>query len=690
MLNYLVLSGGIICGQLITLGVRHSLVLLLTCLALLIISIWAGYRHSIIKIINLILIALVAIGYSNLRLEIRKNNLINQPITQLTVNGYLKSPVTATALDNQAIIAITDGELQSQNILLNYPESYIIDAGENYLFTVNLRPLNTSNNPDAFDYQQYLITQNIIANAKLVAPPLKLQPNYGFYSQVTKVRVYLVNYLSQVLQQQKYAGFFIALVTGYQGLIPSEQWDTFRKTGITHIVSISGLHVTLATSIFIYLINLLLNQLPPRKTPRQIMVAWSAVFFATLYSFLAGFSIPTQRSLYMIIIAAYLLTSRRYIPLTYQLAISLALVLLIDPFAIYSIGFWFSYLLIAAIFITIATQRPNTSKLATWLRLQIIITICGIPLSLYYFSSASLISPIANLWAIPVIGNLFTPAVLIASASHIAWLIIFVGKLLDLALIPIEYLAHIPLYWQVKPNLASVLLCYLGLILFTLPLPWRGKNIVALLLILNIVFSTRVNHELIATRAQIHAFSNPNAGFALITTKNTHLLVLNHNTPDDSSKAFINSVLPYLNAQRITKLDYVLSNQDESALLTTITQQGIHIIATTIESSSYVDGVEISLMRQESSFALLLKTHDELNYIGNCLAPRNNEAINNVFILMPQRKCSWMLTGTYNNLIINYNYQQQREIDSLTNNLHLNSKNLYLLLNGSAVNIFSK
>ena len=95
-------------------------------------------------------------------------------------------------------------------------------------------------------------------------------------------------------------------------------------------------------------------------------------------------------------------------------------------------------------------------------------------------------------------------------------------------------------------------------------------------------------------------------------------------------------------------------------------------------------------MRQESSFALLVKTHDELNYLGNCLAPRDHETINNVFILMPQRKCSWILIGTYNNLIINYNYQQQRGIDSLTNNLHLNSKNLYLLLNGSAVNIFSK
>lgn len=690
MLNYLVLSSGIIYGQLITLSIRHSLILFLVAISLLAISLWSASRHPFIRLINVLLIAMIAIGYSSLRLELRKSNLITQPINKITFTGYLKSPPTTNEFGTKAIIEITTGEFKAQNILLNYPESTIIEAGHNYLLTVNLRPLNTSSNPDAFDYQQYLITQNIMASGQLIAPPLKMDANYSFYSQVTRIRTHLINYLYNVLHEQKYAGFFIALVTGYQGLIPTEQWDIFRRTGITHIVSISGLHVTLATAIFIYLINIVINYLPPRKTPRQIIVAWSAVFFATLYAFLAGFSIPTQRSLYMIIIAAYLLTNRRYIPLLYQLIISLAIVLILDPFAIYSIGFWFSYLLIAAIFITLATQQPKTSKIRAWLRMQLIITICGIPLSLYFFSSASLISPIANLWAIPVIGSIFTPAVLVASVSHLSWLILLVGKLLNLALIPIEYLAKLPLYWQAKPNLASVLLCYIGLILLTIPLPWRSKNLVAAALILNVAFATRNNNELIATHAQIHAFSNPNIGFALISTKQNQILVINHNSPDDSSKAFINSVLPYLNAQHITTLNYVLSNQDESSLLQTIVQQNITVQNTSLPEYSYVDGVTISMVNHKNDFAMLVKTHSELNYIGNCLLPNDSHSINNLFILMPKLKCSWVLDGNYNNLVINYNFQQQRSIDSIVNNLHLVTTNLYTLPNSGGINIISK
>lgn len=692
MLIYLFLSVGVIYGQIYHLSLRYSLILLVDTITALVTShIINSQNHNskTINCANLFFILLIAFSYSNLRFIYRQIHQLEEPISKLSAVGFLNSPAKLSNGRYQAIFQITKGKFSGENFILSYPESYAIKSGTDYSLNINLYPINKTVNPEAFDYQQYLLAKNISATGVINEFPQKLKPNYSLSSQITKTRINLINYLQVTLHGQKYAGFFIALVTGYQGLIPNEQWDIFRHTGINHIISISGLHITLATTLFVYLISILINYLPQIQTPKQIIIAWCGVFFATIYALLAGFSIPTQRALYMIIVAAYLLANRRYIPLLYQLLISLAIVLIIDPFAIFSIGFWFSYLLVAAIFISIATRTPELSKFKEWLRLQIVITICGIPLSIYYFSSASISSPIANLWAIPVIGNIFTPAVLLSSVLHIPLIIKFVSTMLTYSLIPIEYLSLIPLYWQIKPNLASVILSYCGLVLFMLPFPFKGKNFIAIILIVNILFTIRL-HEQIAGTARIHVFSNQSVGFALISTKKHNLLIINHNQPEDISKQFNATVMPYLNSQQIKVFDYIISNQTESNLLDKLHEYKFVINELQIESNINIDGVEFNLFREDNQLALLLKTQNATNYIGNCLAINNPLDVNNLFILMPFKNCNWIIDGNYRNLVINSNYKQQRQMDFIINNLNLNAEKVINLYNNSAINFMSE
>lgn len=691
MLIYLFLSVGVIYGQIYHLSLRYSLILLVATITALITShIINSQNHNskTINCANLFFILLIAFSYSNLRFIYRQIHQLEEPISKLSAVGFLNSPAKLNNSRYQATFQITAGKFSGENFILSYPESYIIKLGTNYSLNITLHPINKTINPEAFDYQQYLLAKNISATGTINEYPQKLKPNYSLSSQITKARINLIDYLQVTLNGQKYAGFFIALVTGYQGLIPNEQWDIFRHTGINHIISISGLHITLATTLFVYLISVLINYLPQRQTPKQITIAWCGVFFATIYALLAGFSIPTQRALYMIIVAAYLLTNRRYIPLIYQLLISLAIVLIIDPFAVLSIGFWFSYLLVAAIFITIATRTPESSKFKDWLRLQIIITICGIPLSLYYFSSVSISSPVANLWAIPVIGNIFTPAVLVSSVLHVPLIIKLVSTLLTYSLIPIEYLARIPLYWQIKPNLASVILSYCGLALLMLPFPFNGKNFIAVALIANILFTAKF-HEQIAGTARIHAFSNQSVGFALISTKEHNLLIINHNQPEDITKQFNNTVMPYLNSQQIKNFDYLISNQTESNLLDELNKHRFVINNLQMESNINIDGVEFNISKEEHQLALLVKTQNTLNYLGNCLLVDNITDINNLFILMPLKSCNWIIDGNYKNLVINNGYKQQRQMDFITNNLNLNAEKITNLYNNSAINVLS-
>lgn len=448
--------------------------------------------------------------------------------------------------------------------------------------------------------------------------------------------------------------------------------------------------MTIATSTFIILINLLMKYLPPTRIPRQIILAWISVIFATCYALLAGFSIPTQRALYMIIISAYLVSNRHYIPVLYKLLISLALVLVIDPFAIFSIGFWFSYLLVASILIALATEIPLRHKFYYWLRLQFIITTAGIPLSLYYFSSVSISSMLANLWAVPILGSIFTPSVFVVTLINNAYLIHLVGKLLDYALLPIEILAKIPLYWQTKPNLANILLSYLGLILFMIPLPIRGKNIFALLLIVNIVFATRDKY-IIYGQADIHLFSNQRLGSALIETQQHNLLIINTNESSINLGALNSSIMPYLRARQIRHLDYLLTNtpMQESALLDYLSHENIQIEHELLIKQE-IDGIKMELLRNGTGFALTTTRNDQLSYIGNCMPLAQINDVRNMIITLPNSSCEWILGGSYINLLINNDNKNARQINSLLDNLNLSAQNIYHLHQNSDVTITVK
>lgn len=690
MLNYLLVIIGIISGQIIQLPILvASLILAISAIILVFLYVYGLGKHQLKIYLLMLALFSASFGYSNWRIDYRKALQLTHPISGIALNAYINSPIKNTNNNAQAIFQVIDGKFAGQNFLLNYPESYNIKAGYNYALSVRLKPIGQTTNPHAFDFQQYLLTKNISGLGYINSYTTQHKANYSPSSQITKVRISMINYLSTTLINQKYAGFFIALVTGYQGLIPNEQWDIFRHTGINHIVSISGLHITLATTLFVILINLLLKYLPPTQMPRQIILAWSGVFFAIIYALFAGFSIPTQRALYMIIISAYLLANRRYIPLIYQLIISLAFVLVFDPFAVSSIGFWFSYLLVAAIFITIATDKPDSGKIITWVRMQIIITICGIPLSLYYFASVSVSSMLANLWVVPVIGSVFTPLVLVTSILHIDILIKITANLMTYAMLPIELLAKVPMYWQIRPNIYSILISYIGLALFIIPLPLRGKNILALCLVGNVLFSIQSYQQNYAT-ARIHVFSNPNVGFAVVSTKKHNVLLMTHNGAINLNSSFNSVVAPYLRAQNIKQLDYVISNRDESDFYDYLNMQRFRVMNIDFDHEQSIDGVDFALHRQNDRLALLVKSAHSMNYLGNCLPVDNPQSINNMFILMPNGSCSWLLSSSYDNLYLNYGYQQQRQMDYILNNLSLQAKNSYDLYNNTAENLLSQ
>lgn len=679
MLSYLCISLGIISAQFVHLPRLIAIIILICCAST---YCWLRFKSPLAnpqyqRILVWFVLFISCLAYADLRISARLAEVVKEPISQLTVKAHLIAPIQDKNSYLQSQIQIDSGSFKGQNMLLFFQPNTTLLPQYQYQLTLNIRPLNIPTNFYAFNYQQYLVAQNITANASLVGHPQVQKTSYTPSALINTQRVKLINYLQKTLADKQYAGLVIALVTGYQNLIPADQWVVFKNSGITHIVSISGLHITLVAGMFVILINFLLKLLPPTRIPRQIILVWTGVLAALAYSLLAGFTIPTQRTFYQLLVMAYLLSRRSYLPLINKLGLTLVVVLLMDPFASFSIGFWFSFIIVATIFIVISNYAHISSKLALWVRMHCFITLVSVPLSLFLFACFPPISFVANLWAIPVIGNIMTPVIVVASLFHFSWIIILCADILNYAMLPIEYLAKIQPYHQQTPNLVVVILAYLGIILLLTPRSLAGKNILGAVLFTSLFFVDN-RADLSYGELQINAFANSKSGYVIAQTQNHNLLIIAGNDADKTSQQLPMTVLPYLNSQNIQQIDYLIANQSESEIKAILEHNQIHVIDTKLEQDSSLDGVEIENTASENQIALRLRERSgNLSYIGSGYQPYNDQNWQNIVIAYPLSPLKWLYQIHANNLLLNYPQEQSRSIHGLTDNINLDVKNIY-------------
>lgn len=689
MLSYLCISLGIISAQFFQLPRSIAFILLIGCASS---YCWLRFKSPIANLqlqrgIIWIVLFIGCLAYADLRISARLARVIKEPISQLTVKAHLIAPIQDKGSYLQSQIQIDAGSFKGQDMLLFFQPNTPLLPQYQYQLTLNIRPLNIPSNFYAFNYQQYLVAQNITANASLVEHPQIQKTSYAPSALINTQRVNLINYLQKTLADKQYAGLIIALVTGYQNLIPADQWTIFKNSGITHIVSISGLHITLVAGMFVILINFLLRLLPPTKIPRQIILVWAGVLAALAYSLLAGFTIPTQRTFYQLLVMAYLLSRRSYLPLINKLGLTLVLVLLMDPFASFSIGFWFSFIIVATIFILISNYARISSKLALWVRMHCFITLVSVPLSLFLFACFPPISVIANLWAIPIIGNIMTPVIVVASLFHLSWIITLCADILNYAMLPIEYLAKIQPYHQQTPNLVVVILAYLGIILLLIPRSLASKNILGAVLFASLFFVDN-RADLSYGELQINAFANPKSGYVFAQTQKHNLLIIAGNDATKTSQQLSMTVLPFLTSQNIQKIDYLIANQSESEIKDILERNQIHVADTKLEQDSSLDGVEIENIAFENQIALRLREKNgNLSYIGSGYQRFNEQNWQNIVIIYPLMSLKWLYQEHVNNLLLNYPQTQSRSIHALTDNINLDVKNIYDLPQDGSISL---
>ena len=363
-------------------------------------------------------------------------------------------------------------------------------AGERWQLTVRLRPPHGNFNPHGFDAEARMLERGIRArgyvrdgpSAKRLAP-MVWQPMYI----VERARERIRRNLKRLIGDRPYAGIIVALAIGDQRAISPQQWTVFTHTGVNHLMSISGLHITMVSGL-VFAVALRVWRrsafLAARMSPLRAATL-AGLLMAVVYAALSGFAIPAQRTIYMLSVVALALWSGWKWPAPAILGAALLLVVVLDPMAVVSAGFWLSFGAVATILFIGTADSSRFGWLWTWMRMQWAITIALTPLLLVLFQKVSVVSPFANALAIPVVSLCVAPIALslivlpfelVATLAHEAMRFCFAG---------LEYLASLPgAVWQQHAPIGwTIVLAIGGVVILLLPRGFPGKWIGLILVI---------------------------------------------------------------------------------------------------------------------------------------------------------------------------------------------------------------
>jgi len=420
------------------------------------------------------LAALWTLFQTNLLLNDRLNNdLVGQ---DLVISGTISNvPEHQTRLIRFEFSPDKSNAITLPNKLrLNWyqtrPEQ--LHAADRWQLTLRLKQPRGMSNPGSFDYEGWLFQQGIGATGYVrTSTDNKLLESSSIYS-INTIRQSLTKAIEKHLIDSPHIGLIQGLATGVRHNISPQQWQVLRLSGTSHLLAISGLHIGLAAAIGFFIFRFLWS----RKTANLLHIpakeagAIGGFILALFYAALAGFSIPSQRAMIMVATVMISLLIRRPIPASRLLAISLLLIVVIDPLSVLSAGFWLSFSAVGIILFISQNRFPSPRW--QWAKIHTLIALGLTPLLFLFFMQTSLIAPLANFVVVPIISLLVVPIILLASfllwfAEPIAVLLLQVAdQILNLVWYFLDYLATVPYSHWNSPSIPT--LYYIPITLGTL------------------------------------------------------------------------------------------------------------------------------------------------------------------------------------------------------------------------------
>ncbi|MFK7890584.1 MAG: DNA internalization-related competence protein ComEC/Rec2 [Granulosicoccus sp.] len=574
-------------------GLPAAGVLILIVLVLLAVAyVASGLRRPILGI----LVALVSIGLTLAQVANRQLAPEQQSEDlQLTVSVASIPQTHDYGMTFFAKVVSCDsctGEFGPQRIRLSwYGWHPTLQTGETWQLTVRLKSPGLLRNAGSFDAVKWAMTQRLDARGYVRNPQgaERLAGPSGF--SLTELRQNKAERIAALPSADTYSGIITALSLGMRGGVEEPVRRLLQDTGTAHLLAISGLHISLVAFWGFVLGKqsaYCLARLSPGRAfdvhlpdPRAAGLIIS--FLAALgYTLLAGFGLPTQRALVMLTVWIAATWWFRFLPPGAALCVALIAVLIVNPLNPLTVGFWLSFGTVAALFYLhkghqVRTPDPQQNhwidrlwlKLAPLAKTHVMISICLLPVSAWFFQSGSLVAPLANLLAVPWTGLIVVPLSL-ASASLSSLLPVVADYALAAAQWSVQclllYLEFLDDRLQSAvvlsmPSSAAFVLSLIGLLSLLSPKGLGFRWLALPLLLPALLFNV---HRAPMDGFELHVLDVGQGLAALVFTEEKTLLFDTGGKVSSNLSMFESVVIPYLHAQGRRKIDtLVISHTDE-------------------------------------------------------------------------------------------------------------------------------
>ena len=301
----------------------------------------------------------------------------------------------------------------TRQVRVGYYGTEVIRAGELWRMQLKLRAPRGEVNPGGFDFEKLAASQGIDA----VGYVQQLGSRQAEGRGILALRERLSEQIGAAIEAPFTRALVQALAVGDTRGLTHANWEFLRQTGLTHLIAISGLHITLLASLGAGLAWAGCWLMPglTRRVPRRQICLVVGLLCAGAYALLAGFGVPAQRTLLMLASLCLGLVLRRVHTLWQGYALALLVVLLADPLVVLSAGAWLSFVAVGLLILVLSERFPRPGWWRSLVSSQVLMSVGLLPLSLVFFAQASLLAPFANLIAVPLVTLVVVPIVLLGT-----------------------------------------------------------------------------------------------------------------------------------------------------------------------------------------------------------------------------------------------------------------------------------
>jgi competence protein ComEC len=443
-------------------------------------------------------------------------------------------------------------------------------VGDTWRLKVRLKRPRGTQNPAGSDYERWIFSQGVQAKGYV----RKWQGNQRLETRyphvwMDRLRQDIAWQLNRFIQQPSAESLIKALAIGDKRGFGAEEWGVFSVTGTNHLVAISGLHIGIVAGWLLFISQWLWRRSErlTLRIPALKAGSVAALAGAFIYAALAGFSLPTQRALLMLLVALGSVILGQRVQPGRSLVLAMFLVVLLDPMATLSAGFWLSFGAVAVIILSVGGRIASWTGWRQMLRVQWFVTLGLIPILLLFFRQASLVSLLVNLVMVPWFTLILVPMVLfglplLLVPSLAGWWFGLLGWLTHHTYQLLVWFSTLPYAVFTVPDAAAWcwIVAAIGFLLLLLPAGIPGRGLAIWLIVpLFLRNPVRPDHaELWFTLLDV------GQGLACVIETKHHLMVYDTGPAYTSGFNTAESVLiPYLQSRGYAGIDrLVLSNGD--------------------------------------------------------------------------------------------------------------------------------